>query len=1093
MRIQLPAVFAISRVGTNMGVVRQQLVPEEVAEGNLVAYSIDNDRGHALMGETGNVLAYLFLKLPKSSSFSPDAHVLVAKAYEIGVVDLDLTAASWVKHPMLNGAAFAAGAARLAARESWKGAFRFIGEEVGIIGLRKPQLGAVHAIHAHWSKSEELGTIVMPTGTGKTETMLATLTSMACNRVLVVVPTDALRTQVACKFESLGFLMARGSALLAGDARRPVVGTLHTRPTTVEAANEFFSQCNVIVTTSSLIAGCILEVQSRIVGLCSHLFIDEAHHAEAPTWKSFREKFLEKRVLQFTATPFREDGQKVDGKLVYVYPLRLAQAEGYFRPIRFRQVFEFNVTRGDQKIAEAALDELHADTTGQHVVMARVSTRQRAEDVLAIYQAMGEYQPVVIHSGLSRRVQGEAKAKLLSKTSRIVICVDMLGEGFDMPELKIAAFHDVRKSLAITLQLAGRFTRTRHDLGNPVFIANTALINVTEELRSLYAQDPDWNVLLPDLSTAVIDEQIASQEFFQPFSPFLDEVPLKDLRPAASMVVYKTHCANWAPRRFRQAFGAIKGNDKLYHSLNERENTLVVLAAYEQPLVWSDVETLGEIVWELLIASWDRERALLYIHGSGKSGNYSALAKALCEDSVDLIVAPIVYRAFHGVTRLVLNNVGLEEHVGRQVRFTARMGSDVETRIPTAARQTATRAVMAGRGFEAGSLVSIGAAKRGRVWSALRLHVDTFVQWARKVGDKLIDETIDPDVVLAGTLKPRVVTAIPAKVAISADWPEELLESPEEFTAFFGTGVTSVSLTHVEMAVVEREPDGPTVLRVHTQAWQCEVTLEIFEVEGGADFRFRHSGGVSLRVARGRKIFDIAELFTENPPKIWFADGSSLEGVEYIELPGDATPPYPIARLRAIDWTGTNIHTESQGEERTVGTIQQTVIQQLQADASYAVIFDDDGAGEAADIVAIKVIDTKEVKCLEIEFYHLKFAGGAPGGRVGDLYEVCGQAQKSVSWMRNGAKRTELFVHLLKRNAHRTDAGRAARFERGTVEDLVTIRERSRRIEVKMRMYIVQPGLSKGAATASQLTLLAVTERYLSETYGLPLEIWCSE
>jgi hypothetical protein len=31
----------------------------------------------------------------------------------------------------------------------------------------------------------------------------------------------------------------------------------------------------------------------------------------------------------------------------------------------------------------------------------------------------------------------------------------MLGEGFDMPELKIAAFHDIKKSLAITLQLAG--------------------------------------------------------------------------------------------------------------------------------------------------------------------------------------------------------------------------------------------------------------------------------------------------------------------------------------------------------------------------------------------------------------------------------------------------------------------------------------------------------------------------------------------------------------------------------------------------------------------------------------------------------------
>jgi superfamily II DNA or RNA helicase len=54
----------------------------------------------------------------------------------------------------------------------------------------------------------------------------------------------------------------------------------------------------------------------------------------------------------------------------------------------------------------------------------------------------------------------------------------MLGEGFDLPELKIAAFHDIRKTLAVTLQLAGRFTRARHDLGDATFIANLADVDV---------------------------------------------------------------------------------------------------------------------------------------------------------------------------------------------------------------------------------------------------------------------------------------------------------------------------------------------------------------------------------------------------------------------------------------------------------------------------------------------------------------------------------------------------------------------------------------------------------------------------------------
>jgi superfamily II DNA or RNA helicase len=46
----------------------------------------------------------------------------------------------------------------------------------------------------------------MPTGTGKPETMLSVLDSSPSRKVLVVVPTDALRTQLADKFLTLGVL-----------------------------------------------------------------------------------------------------------------------------------------------------------------------------------------------------------------------------------------------------------------------------------------------------------------------------------------------------------------------------------------------------------------------------------------------------------------------------------------------------------------------------------------------------------------------------------------------------------------------------------------------------------------------------------------------------------------------------------------------------------------------------------------------------------------------------------------------------------------------------------------------------------------------
>ena len=106
--------------------------------------------------------------------------------------------------------------------------------------------------------------------------------------------------------------------------------------------------------------------------------------------------------------------------------------------------------------------------------------------------------------------------------------------------------------MAVTLQLAGRFTRKRPDLGNATFIANTADVHVQDELRKLYTRDPDWNVLLPQLSETMIGEQVSLQEFLRGFTEFTKDIPLKTVRPATSAVVYKTTCEDWAPQNFRE-------------------------------------------------------------------------------------------------------------------------------------------------------------------------------------------------------------------------------------------------------------------------------------------------------------------------------------------------------------------------------------------------------------------------------------------------------------------------------------------------------------------------------------------------------------
>lgn len=164
---------------------------------------------------------------------------------------------------------------------SWKGHFTLREEvrlegEVVEEGLRPPQIGAIHATLAHWIITSEPATIVMPTGTGKTEVMIALLAYCRMPRLLVVTPTVALRDQTVAKFLSLGLL--KRLKVVGSEASLPFVGTLEHQLGRNDEVDEFFSSCNVVVTTMQALSGCSNEAKSQIVRLCSHLFIDESHH-----------------------------------------------------------------------------------------------------------------------------------------------------------------------------------------------------------------------------------------------------------------------------------------------------------------------------------------------------------------------------------------------------------------------------------------------------------------------------------------------------------------------------------------------------------------------------------------------------------------------------------------------------------------------------------------------------------------------------------------------------------------------------------------------------------------------------------------------
>lgn len=1090
IKIKLPHLFAIN----------------SDLDGNLIqqisrhGYSIDGDIANYTSPKiTGKIIVpkddgeeQILLVQKKSHTTDDYAKLILVEQKRLdaerGVLDLSINL--WLKHPGLKDADINYEEVVSGVLSSWENGFSLTQEDEakGIKGLREPQAGAYHAINAHWSTTNDPATIVMPTGTGKTETMIAVFVSSCCERLMVVVPTDALRTQLAAKFLSFGVL--RDFGVISSSCLHPVVGILKHKPTTMAELDDFFEKCNVIVTTSQIAGQASEEMQERMAYHCSTLFIDEAHHVSAETWKAFKVKFASRRILQFTATPYREDDKPVEGKIIFKYPLTRAQEKKYFTKINFKPVKVFSRRKRDQAIAAMAVRQLREDLKNHnHILMARVNTIERAKEVFAVYKQYEEFDPVQIHTGIkSKKTRDHIKQKLLTGQSKIVVCVDMLGEGFDLPELKIAAFHDIKKSPAVTIQLAGRFTRARPDLGDATFIANVGDEEVRSELKKLYTREPDWNFLLPRLSEELIQEQLDLNEFASGFGNFPKDIPIQSLSPALSTVIYKTRCEEWTPENYLKGLVGADSFEKKFHDINEKSRTLVIITVRKVPVEWTKVEEVFNWDWNLYVVFWDKEQNLLFINNSSNSGDFKRLAQAVAGDDVELIKGEPLFRCFGDVTRITFKNIGLSEHLGRMVSYTGRMGSDVEPVLTEIQKQRASKSVLVGTGFENGEKTSIGCSAKGRIWSHARsFHLNKLIEWCSAAGRKVLDETIDSNGFLRNTLVSHFVSERPTKLPFGINWCEDIYKSSESAITFrFGEGIER-QLYEVDIKLVEPAESGDLQFEIASEGISSQFSLTLFGKNGVPDFAVNNTSANKLTVQWGASRYAGEEFFYDYPPVIWFVDGSQLCGEKFTS-PIKRLEPYPKENIMVWDWSGVDIKVEAQRVERRTNSVQYKVIRELEK-RHYDVVFDDDSSGEVADVVTIKVDDAARV--INVELYHCKFSGeDFPGARVGDLYEVCGQSQKSIRWMENPR---ELFLHLLRREEKRQDEDNTSRIEVGDSDLIEEIAEKSMVYRTQAKVFMVQPGVSKKKVSPEQLELLSVTESYLKETYLIPFSIIASE
>lgn len=748
--------------------------------------------------------------------------------------------------------------------------------------------------------------------------------------------------------------------------------------------------------------------------------------------------FNNKRILQFTATPFRNDGKRIEGKMIFNYGLGLAQKAGYFKPIDFHPIQEYDETKSDIEIANKAINQLKIDITKHnldHVLLARANTKKRADELYTtIYSRYTEFNPVVIHSDIPAKKRSESLEKIRNGESRIVVCVDMFGEGIDIPTLKIAAIHDKYKSLPITLQFIGRFARASNKkIGNAKLITNVALDEIKDAIEDLYHQDSDWNNLLKIHSTQTIEIEEKQYDFIEKFKNGRgDNIDISQLKMKISTRMSKAISQNILISEWKEVLAP----ECTTYLINETDSVFIFIEEVESKVGWSEQKNLIEYTYELFVIFFDKENSLIHINETN-SKKGKQLIERMFINSIP-IKGDQIYRSLDDINLLLIGTLGLKQQPSGRISFRMFAGADVKNGINEAIKSVSTKSNLFGYGYRNGQRISIGCSYNGKVWMRWVEKVSFWTEWCRSIGEKVLDDTIDTGMILENSLTMEVIKEFPKGVPYKIVLPEEVetsnsltkqlyLAKEDKYFPFFQSELRNPKMNqnalHFDYLINER----------------------VFKFEHRIDensYNFKQIDGKNLSVRANGQTVSLADYFKQYSPMISFIqdDGNVILVQENLAttLKAKSNLEFSSRMLHAIDWgkLGVDIKVESQGKSKKTNSIQYATIHNI-VDQTSDVIFDDDGSGEIADVVSIK-IDQKNLN-VKFHLYHCKYSDGAnSGGRVKDLYEVCGQAEKSILWCDN---RLNLVQRLIERENNRIKDSGVSRFENGDLKTLHMIKK----------------------------------------------------
>lgn len=871
---------------------------------------------------------------------------------------------------------------------------------------RPSQIGALGAVVAHWSLApHEAALISMPTGSGKTAIALALPYLAQSRRVLVVVPNAELRTQTALAFRTNKGLREIGAL---ETPENPNVHALIGNPSDWTALQDFDVIVAIPGSLASTQAGASNPPPKDFFDL---IIIDEAHHAPAWTWRAVPDFFENARVALLTATPSRRDRQPIPGRLIFHYPLRNAIEDG-----TYKQVEPVGVTAdpaaglsADTAIALKATSLLRSKEHLTSRMLIRVSSVERASAVQELYLKLG-VEAAVIHSRMSRLEQDQASTRWRTGKNRALVAVNMMGEGVDVPNLRLLAYHDRHITTQATVQLIGRLARVSEAAPQPSAVIFEQDQAVLSELRSavdsLYQEDASWQNLLPKLADDAAASLVQERDYLKGFSSPPASISLEAIKPRVRVVVLEAPPGTHYEPSFRSGTipkgltrgEAVGGSTIIYSSVSADLSTLVLVGSRQKTPQWYQHDSsLASFQFSLHVLTWKPSPdpnlpSLLFIN-SDDQRVANELRSVLDPESVLLNANPAALQAsFDVLKRYSVSSVGVRSTFfgSAGAPSYAMFGG---THVERGMREADTNSRALGHAMAQVQMgpdrVTVGfASAKGKYWESRHLTLREYHAFT----DDLAGRYRTPASDRLRALLPEVARG---ERTSSFDHGKILLMELD--WRLMGTGWVTANGRGFESLYVEEDDAMPRSatdlpLRVCERGSRAVVWRGVQRLDGS----ILEQPGTAVVVRASGQSATFAELFMENPPSIYFLDGSVVHGSVTYSAPtaSDSLPPIDIDTQ--WDWSSTNVKAET--KRKATNSIHHLVeaklLSTLKAGSSRWVLCDD-GAGEVADHIVIEQRpDFRPV----VELWHSKASSSTAsdaGVRVNDLQVLTQQAIKS--------------------------------------------------------------------------------------------------